>query len=282
MSFPFPQHASGTSGIAIPVNTVAPTVSGGNFVHATLTTTNGTWDNNPTSYTYQWKDDGVDIGGATSQTFDVTSTQIGGAITCVVTASNAGGAGDPEASSNSITILAAGTNLLTKTQIFGNAAWTKENCTINTDHAVAPDGTTTADKLEETSAVTTAHRVYQSKTVTNGIDYTWSVFIKPVERTIGLLDFANPGANRTWFDLTGNGSVLTTAAGVTASIYPCAEGYYRLIVTKTTSNTSLFCACGPSTGDNIAAYTGVTGSGVELWGAMLESGSTANSYAAVA
>ena len=38
-----------------PVNTAAPTVSGTAQVGQTLTVTNGSWDNSPTGYTYQWQ-----------------------------------------------------------------------------------------------------------------------------------------------------------------------------------------------------------------------------------
>ena len=38
-----------------PVNTVAPVISGTTTLGSVLTTTNGTWTNSPTSYTYQWK-----------------------------------------------------------------------------------------------------------------------------------------------------------------------------------------------------------------------------------
>ena len=37
-----------------PSNTVAPVISGTLNVGETLTTTNGTWDNSPTAYSYQW------------------------------------------------------------------------------------------------------------------------------------------------------------------------------------------------------------------------------------
>ncbi len=41
-----------------PVNTALPVVTGNQEVGQTLTTTNGTWTNSPTSFTYQWKTGG--------------------------------------------------------------------------------------------------------------------------------------------------------------------------------------------------------------------------------
>lgn len=92
-----------TIAVAVPVNSVAPVISGNVQVGQTLSTTNGTWSNTPTSYAYQWKRAGVDIGSATASTYVLVEADAGAAITCAVTASNAGGAGTP-ATSNSLTV----------------------------------------------------------------------------------------------------------------------------------------------------------------------------------
>lgn len=93
----------GGSALPVPVNTVAPVISGDNVVGATLTSTTGTWDNTPTSYTYQWRRAGVDIGGATASTYVVVPADENKPITCFVIASNASGPG-VGATSNTITI----------------------------------------------------------------------------------------------------------------------------------------------------------------------------------
>lgn len=87
-------------GIGAPVNTVAPVVTGTTIVGNTLSTTNGTWVNSPTSYTYQWQRNGTtNIGGATSSTYVLTTSDIGFTINCRVTATNS--VGSSSASSNS-------------------------------------------------------------------------------------------------------------------------------------------------------------------------------------
>jgi hypothetical protein len=48
--------------------------------------TKGNWENEPTSYTYQWMRDGVAIGGATASTHALVAGDVGHSLTCVVTA----------------------------------------------------------------------------------------------------------------------------------------------------------------------------------------------------
>lgn len=74
-----------------PVNTALPVISGTVQLGATLTVSDGTWTESPTSYAYQWKRDGVAIGGATSSTYVIVAADAETNISCTVTASNADG-----------------------------------------------------------------------------------------------------------------------------------------------------------------------------------------------
>ena len=91
-----------------PVNTVAPVISGSGSVGQALTVTNGTWNNNPDSYAYQWRRDAEDIAGATNAAYTVLGADQGRVLTCRVYATNAGGT--TAKLSNAINI-AAGTAL---------------------------------------------------------------------------------------------------------------------------------------------------------------------------
>lgn len=84
----------------VPAISVAPVVSGTPEDGQTLSCTTGTWTNTPSGYTYQWKADAVNIGGATASTFLLTATQIGAMMTCAVVASNAGGSGSASTSNS--------------------------------------------------------------------------------------------------------------------------------------------------------------------------------------
>jgi hypothetical protein len=84
---------------ATPQNTAVPQISGTAKEGETLTASNGTWSNAPTSYDYQWRrcaSDGRacgDITGATKQTYVVVAADVGHTLRVVVTASNADGKG---------------------------------------------------------------------------------------------------------------------------------------------------------------------------------------------
>lgn len=89
--------------IGIPVNTVAPAITGTTESGETLTCSNGTWTN-AVSYTKQWyTDDGEEatpIDGATGNTYDLVVGDEGLSIFCEVTATNA--EGEAVAESNTV------------------------------------------------------------------------------------------------------------------------------------------------------------------------------------
>lgn len=72
---------------AAPENITEPFITGTPAVGEILTVSNGGWLD-VDEFTYQWKDDGVNIGGATSKTYTVLEAQAGGALTCLVTGTN--------------------------------------------------------------------------------------------------------------------------------------------------------------------------------------------------
>jgi len=98
---------------ASPQNTAAPTISGQARENSTLTAANGTWSNNPTSFSYQWQRCNADgtscaaISGANKQTYTLDAADVDHRLRVVVTATNA----DGSASANSSpTALASATS----------------------------------------------------------------------------------------------------------------------------------------------------------------------------
>jgi hypothetical protein len=76
---------------APPSLTTAGTVTGTPNVGNTLTCNQGTWANSPTGFAFQWLRNGVEISGATNNTYVLVAADRDKSIQCRVTATNAGG-----------------------------------------------------------------------------------------------------------------------------------------------------------------------------------------------
>jgi surface protein len=90
-----------TPPVPAPVNTVLPEITGTPIPGNQLATTDGTWDNSPTSYAYQWMRGATNIGD-NQNAYTLVNDDRGQSITCVVTATNAGGS--TPATSNALEI----------------------------------------------------------------------------------------------------------------------------------------------------------------------------------
>jgi hypothetical protein len=89
-----------------PQNIVAPVASGTPEVDEVLSCTTGTW-NHATSFTYQWRRNGVAIGGATSSLYLLVVADAGQTIDCLVTASGLGGTASQDSNDIAVTALDA-------------------------------------------------------------------------------------------------------------------------------------------------------------------------------
>jgi hypothetical protein len=82
---------------AVPVNTALPAISGTATVGQTLTASNGTWSNSPTSFAYQWLrcngggNSCVSAANGTQQPYTLVGADAGHTIRVRVTATNADG-----------------------------------------------------------------------------------------------------------------------------------------------------------------------------------------------
>jgi len=90
---------------AAPVNTIKPAISGVAETGEVLTAYPGKWTGART-FTYQWKNAGVNLvgNGATTKNYTLQSTDEGDAITVTVTATN--GQGSANATSAAVTPVA--------------------------------------------------------------------------------------------------------------------------------------------------------------------------------
>ena len=159
-------------------------------------------------------------------------------------------------------------NLLTYTEQFDNAAWTKANATIVANSAVAPDGTLTADTLVSTTTNTAKYAFQSGLPSTVG---TFTVYAKAAGETVVSLWFTGASVGAV-FTLTGSGS--TTLNGATySSITAVGDGWYRCQVYYSSATTTAHIYL-----RNGSGFIGDGTSGILIWGAQLETGSTATAY----
>ena len=171
----------------------------------------------------------------------------------------------------------ASTNIVSYSEQFDNAFWTKGGASITANTTTAPDGTTTADTLTENSS-TSEHIVYCGFT-SEAAYYTLSVFAKANTR-----NWISLYANGVWqsFNLAA-GVIGTTGSAVSATITPVGNGWYRCVVTRLMTATNNYWQLNIATGDNTSlsspiSYTGNGTGSVYIWGAQVEKTYGATSY----
>jgi hypothetical protein len=174
-------------------------------------------------------------------------------------------------------------NLLTFTEQFDNAAWTKNADTVTANATVAPDGTSTADKLIPNTSIT--QHFVTSADLTPGT-CARSIYMKAGEYTFGGITayYSTPAAYAGAVFNLANGTVTATSIGDTATITSVGDGWYRCtLVTSKVGATSFggfqarAYASDPGTSFSVS-FAGNGTSGIFIWGAQLEAGSTATAY----
>jgi|TARA_R110000824_G_scaffold401687_3_gene613648 hypothetical protein len=172
-------------------------------------------------------------------------------------------------------------NLATYPEELDNAVWVKTGSTIAVDAVAAPDTTSTADKVVETTANSNHQigRVYTK--ASSAIEYTLSAYVKDAGRTTVHFetdDALVTGAEVT-FDIAAPSAGSVTDNNFTetsASIEDAGSGWFRCILTfTTTTRTSL------TTNIKVkqdAAYVGDASKGLYIWGVTLEQTPLVASY----
>ena len=153
--------------------------------------------------------------------------------------------------------------------------WSEINTVITTGSVAAPDGTTTASKVLETSA-TGYHETRETFSCTNAVSHTATFYAKANGRTvIRFLPRTSSGViANVEFTLSGTGSESLISGTATRSIAAVgsAGGWYKMTVT--------FAGNATATGDfqiNICesagtdSYAGDATKGVYIWGCQVSS-----------
>jgi hypothetical protein len=180
-----------------------------------------------------------------------------------------------------------GYNLWTFSEEWDNGVWVKTglNTTATPPYVnveVAPDGTTTADKIIET-LISQNHSTSRQFPVTTGVTYNVSVYLKHGgrnARVVSILDIAN--TYTVDVDLL-TGTLSNNTFPITPILENVGSGWYRLSYQVTASNTqtrtvitiNLLNPTGLPTPIN---YPGDGVSGVFIWGAQITATSLVRIY----
>jgi hypothetical protein len=175
-------------------------------------------------------------------------------------------------------------NLLTLSNNFADASWTKNNSTIVPAAAIAPDGTLTASKLVENVTTNAGHNLVKG-VGTSTVPVTFSVFLKAGERTRAAIDLSdNVTSVAIIFVNLATGTLSNLGApspwtNVSADIQNMDEGWFRVSISGTPGQGN-FRTGRIWTVVNAGStnHNGDGSSGIYIWGAQLELGEDATSY----
>jgi len=190
------------------------------------------------------------------------------------------------------TVAKAEENLVTYSQEFDNAAWSKTNSAVTANSTTAPDGTSTADTLDEQTA-TGVHQLGATVTLVASSSYVISCFFKDNTAQyvqLGLWGSASQYAT-VEFDLTAGTAPNTFTAGTgwavsSSSITSVGGSWYRCVAVITAgtaggSVAGIALSDGTSAVSNrgIRSYAGTSRTAF-VWGAQLEQRSAVTAYSA--
>ncbi len=167
-------------------------------------------------------------------------------------------------------------NTLLYSEDLSNASWVKTRTTVTTNSILAPDDNTTADFLEEDTSLDT-HFISYTSTVTSGLVYSYSCFLKADQRS-SVVVVANDGSvsKASTIDLI-NGTSSTEDWAAT----PYINDWYRVSCTFTASVDSSAAYLSIYLHDGASdTYQGIAGYGLYVWGGQQEEAAKTTSYIA--
>jgi hypothetical protein len=145
-------------------------------------------------------------------------------------------------------------NLLVRTEEFDNASWVKSGTTPTADASTDPNGALTADRLTATSASNAF--VYQAVALQAGT-HTFAIYVKTV---------SGPAGSLVQITTSGGGSTLASQS------FTGTSSWQRVSLTFTLASAQTVWAMFGG------ASNFVTPQVFDVWGAQLETGSTATAY----
>lgn len=168
-----------------------------------------------------------------------------------------------------------GPNMLLRSEEFGS--WTALGASVSANTTTAPDGTLTADSINEDSSASTGHAIHQNVTVDSAAaDYCISVALKANTRTWArLLMIVGTSGVAQYVNLStgalGSQSTGSSWSDPRVFVSDVGNGWYvvSLVARKTSSDTTIISRISLASGNGGDSYSGDGTSGIYAWRATL-------------
>jgi hypothetical protein len=161
-------------------------------------------------------------------------------------------------------------NLITYSEAFDNAAWTKSGASITSNAAISPDGTQTADLITNISS--NGYAAYTASFDAD-LEYTFSVFVKAGTSNLFSLVYT-PFMSQVIsveFDLSSETATVNAGTPTNFGIDNFGNGWFRIFITEPKNATT-------GTSFVRVVLSGSTSDTGYIWGAQVEQGSYPTSY----
>lgn len=175
-----------------------------------------------------------------------------------------------QSTSASRPVLSARVNLLKKTEQFDDAAWAKSAATISANTSLAPNGTSTADKLVEDTSASSHHRVLSETFTPTLAPHTFSFYAKAAERGYVYIRANNGGGDFIAANVDLSEATVSQLLIGSVTVTSVGNGWVRVVGVGTPANTTrVTVEIRTSNFATYANYTGDGTSGIYIWGADL-------------
>jgi hypothetical protein len=162
------------------------------------------------------------------------------------------------------------TNLLTYSEDFSDASWSKDNIVVTSNNTISPNGIANAELFTQSTNINN-NQVRKDVTVSLNT-YTLSCFFKKGTGDIAKLQIYNDTIGATLananYNLTNKTATLLNGTG-TVSIQEFNNGWFRCVLSIPQTSGYLLNWCG---------FNFTSGQTGYIWGAQLEAGSYPTSY----
>lgn len=177
------------------------------------------------------------------------------------------------------------TNLLTWSEQFDNAAWTKTDVTVTANTGTDPNGNGYCDLLTEGTAGT-AFTSSSSATITANTTVALSWWFKASANNswvrVAVLSNSSTNGWRAWFNLNtgvvGSTTVLGTGTASSITIESFGNGWYRCKTTGKVDPAATTCIVTVGSADADGSTTRINNSAYYAFGASLEQASSVGTY----